>query len=53
MNPQDATTIPRDEKQRSSELDDFKVDFKREDALRDLAGKARDSYVTYQTVEDD
>lgn len=32
-------------------LDDFKVDFKREEALRDLAQSARDTYVTYRAVE--
>ena len=40
-----------DERKRSGDKDDFKVDFKRENALRDLAGKARDSYLTYATVE--
>ncbi len=32
-------------------LDDFKVDFKREQALRDLAKAARETYVTYLAVE--
>ena len=35
----------------SGTLDDFKVDFKREEALRDLAQSARDTYVTYRAVE--
>jgi hypothetical protein len=31
--------------------DDFKVDFKRESALKELASTARKTYVTYKTVE--
>jgi hypothetical protein len=30
---------------------EFKVDFKREEALKALAADARKSYVTYETVE--
>jgi hypothetical protein len=39
-----------DAKKQSGELDDFKVDFKREDALKDLAKDARKSYLTHLTV---
>jgi len=41
----------KDEKGRAGETDDFKVDFKREAALRELAGRARNTYLTYATVE--
>lgn len=41
----------RDALLQANKLDDFKVDFKREDALKALAADARKSYVTYETVE--
>ena len=41
----------RDEKERSRGVDDFKVDFKREAALLELASSARNTYITYKTVE--
>lgn len=41
----------KDEKDRTDAADDFRVDFKREDALRELAGRARNTYLTYATVE--
>lgn len=34
-----------------NEVDDFKVEFKRESSLRELASIARKTYVTYRTVE--
>jgi hypothetical protein len=37
--------LRRDRLQREGRPDDFKVDFKREDALRELADQARDNYV--------
>jgi hypothetical protein len=42
----------RDDKEREGEQDDFKVDFKREAALKELAARARNTYVTYETVEE-
>lgn len=42
--------VRADQKSREHELDDFKVDFKRESTLRDLARGARDHYLTYRTM---
>lgn len=39
-----------DAKKQADQLDDFKVDFKREDALKELAKEARRAYLTHLTV---
>jgi hypothetical protein len=41
----------QEELKTKNEMDDFKVEFKRESALRELASTARKTYVTYRTVE--
>jgi hypothetical protein len=41
-----------DEKKQKEEYDDFKVEFKRETALRELGKAAREKYITYTTMQD-
>lgn len=47
-----AMNTRREEILAKAQPDDFKVDFKREDSLRELALKAKTTYTTYRTVED-
>jgi hypothetical protein len=43
--------VRHDAKNRQNLLDDFKVDFKRESELRELASKARDNYLVTSTMQ--
>ena len=47
-----AMKMRRDELSVAGEVDNFKVDFKREDALKDLANRARQAYIAHSTIED-
>lgn len=47
-----AMTARRNSKSKTNEIDDFKVDFKREDALRSLALAATETYLVHQIVDD-
>lgn len=47
-----ATLVGREDARRQKQLDDdYKVDFKRESALKEMASEARKSYLTYVIVE--
>jgi hypothetical protein len=46
-----AMKVRHDLKLQEGEFDDFKVDFKREATILELRAKARESYLTYTTVE--